>query len=296
MQWWDWFRPRTARVFGPALGLALAAGAAGCAKKAEGRRYEVKGQVLQVSPERREVVLRHEDIPGFMPAMTMPFTVRPPSLLAGRTPGDRVVGTLVVTDDAAWLERLAKVGFEALPSAPADPAPEAGALAIGAAVPDAAFVDQEGAPRRLVDYRGRALAITFIFTRCPLPEFCPALDRSFARLQGLVKEDPALREKARLVSVSFDPAHDTPAVLRAHAGRLGADPGLWTFVTGEEDVVDALGRSFGLSVDRADAAGLTHNLRTAVVDPRGRLFRTWRGSDFEPQEVAEALRAALRAD
>jgi protein SCO1 len=263
-----------------------------CAPRPEGRRHELKGQVLAVSPERQEIVIRHQEIPGFMPAMTMPFSVRDKALLEGRTPGDIVLGTLVVTDTNAWLERLTKIGFAALPSPPA--VAEPGALHPGDLVPDAALVDQDGKARRFAEWRGQAIALTFIFTRCPFPDFCPALDRSFARLQEQVKADPALAKSVRLLTVSFDPEHDTPAVLRKHAARLRADPALWTYVTGEVAAVDELGRHFGLSVEREGAsAGLTHNLRTAVVDPSGRLVRIWRGSDWAPEEVAAELRKAL---
>ena len=261
-----------------------------CAPRPAGRRYELRGQVLSVRPERREIVIRHEDIPGFMPAMTMPFAVKDEALLEGRVPGDRVEGTVVVTDDNAWLERIVKVGFAPVP-AEATAVAEPGALTPGSAVPDAAFVDQDGKPRRLADWRGHAVALTFIFTRCPLPDFCPAVDRGFARLQGLVKADAALRAKARLLTVSFDPEHDSPVVLRRHATRLGADPSVWLYLTGDVAEVDEFGRNFGLSVDRRDSTeGLTHNLRTAVIDPAGRLARIWRGSDWDPAEVAAELR------
>jgi protein SCO1/2 len=264
-----------------------------CSPPPEGRRYELRGQVISVRPDRREIVIRHEEIRGFMPAMTMPFSVKEARLLEGRVPGDRVEATLVVTNESAWLERLAKVGFAPLPPEEV-PAAEPGALAVGALVPDAAFLDQDGKVRHLADWRGHALALTFIFTRCPLPDFCPAVDRSFATLQGLVRADEALRSKARLLTVSFDPEHDTPAVLRGHASRLGADPRVWLYVTGEVAEVDRFGGVFGLSVDRSAAAeGLTHNLRTAVIDPAGRLRRIWHGSDWAPDEVAAELRKAL---
>jgi len=283
-------RARNQAAAGFALAGTLLASAA-CAPRRDGQRYELKGQVLAVNAARLEVVIRHQDIPGFMPAMTMPFSVKNAALLEGRTPGDLVLATLVVTDTGAWLERLTKTG--AAPVAGLLPPAEPGALAPGDAVPDAAFVDQDGKARHFAEWRGSAVAVTFIFTRCPLPDFCPALDRSFARLAALVQGDPALAAKVRLLTVSFDPAYDTPAVLRKHAARLRADPALWLYLTGDVDAVDAFGRHFGLSVVREGAdAGLTHNLRTAVVDPAGRLVRTWRGSDFAPGEVAAELRKA----
>jgi protein SCO1 len=263
-----------------------------CAGRPAGRRYAIEGQVLAVSRERQEIVIRHRDIVGFMPAMTMPFAVRDASLLEGRAAGDLVVATLVVTDTSAWLEQLNKTGV-----APVEeplPATEPGALGPNDPVSDAAFVDEDGKARHFAEWRGSAIALTFIFTRCPLPDFCPALDKSFARLAALVNADPALAGKIRLLTVSFDPEHDTPAVLKQHAARLGADPALWTYVTGDRAAVDDFGRQFGLSVTREGSdLGLTHNLRTAVVDPTGRLVRIWRGSDLAPEEVVAALRKAL---
>ncbi len=262
-----------------------------CAPRPEGQRHALKGQVLAVNLDRQEVVIRHEDIPGFMPAMTMPFAVKDRALLAGRAPGDLVLGTLVVTNTSAWLERLTKTGFSPLAEPP--PVTEAGALSPNDPVPDAAFVDQDGQGRRFAEWRGHAVALTFVFTRCPLPDFCPALDRSFARLAAQVRADPALAPKVRLLTVSFDPEHDTPAVLKKHAAALGADPGIWVYLTGEAGAVDAFGRHFGLLVEReGGSAGLTHNLRTAVVDPSGRLVRIWRGSDWAPEDVLAALRKA----
>jgi protein SCO1/2 len=255
---------------------------------APGRRYALTGQVLAVHAERDEVLLRHEDIPGFMPAMVMPFTLRDKAPLASLQPGDLVKGVLVVGETSATLETLAKTGFRALPP---DPAPASGgALAAGEAVPDVRLLDSEGKQRRLSEWRGRALALTFIFTRCPLPEFCPAMDKRFAELQEIVRSDPSLRGSVLLVSISFDPDFDTPEVLREHAHRLGADPGLWIFATGAAGDVEAFGAAFGLSLVRE--GGITHNLRTAVVDAAGRLVKVYRGAEWTPGEVAHELRAA----
>jgi protein SCO1/2 len=263
-----------------------------CTPRPEGRRHELTGQVLAVNLERQEIVIRHQDVPGFMPAMTMPFAVKDKGLLEGRVPGDLVRATLVVTDTNAWLERLTKTGFAALASPV--PVAEPGALRTGDPVPDVVLVDQDGKARHFAEWRGHAIALTFIFTRCPLPDFCPALDKSFARLQEQVKADPALAANVRLLTVSFDPERDTPAVLRKHAARLGADPAMWAYVTGEVAAVDGFGRHFGLSVEREGPDdGLTHNLRTAVIDPAGRLVRLWRGSDWAPEEIAAELRKAL---
>jgi protein SCO1/2 len=257
-----------------------------------GKRYPLTGQVLAVHAARKEVVVRHDDVPGFMPAMTMPFSVRDGRLLEGRSPGDVIKATLVVAETSAWLEAIEKTGSLPLP---ADlPSPPPGTLAPGEVVPDARFVDQDGKPRTLSQWRGHALAVTFVFTRCPYPDFCPALDRSFAKLQAAIRAEAQLTRSARLLTVSFDPAHDTPAVLLKHAKALRADTSLWTHVTGTVEEVDGFGKHFGLTVAREGGeAGITHNLRTAVIDPGGVLVRSWNGADWEPEDVVAALREAL---
>jgi protein SCO1/2 len=262
-----------------------------CAQPPAGRRYALTGQVLAVDTARREIVVRHADIPGFMPAMTMPFGVKDEALLRGKSAGDLIKATLVVAETSAWLEAIEKTGSAPLP----DDLPEktGGSLKPGAIVPEAAFVDQDGRAVRLSRWRGRAVAVTFIFTRCPYPDFCPALDRSFSKLQAALRADPALGA-ARLLTVSFDPEHDTPATLAKHAKALRADPALWTFVTGSVAEVDAFGKNFGLSATREGGeAGITHNLRTAVIDPAGLLVEVWTGADFDTDEVLKALRTAL---
>jgi protein SCO1/2 len=223
--------------------------------------------------------------------MTMPFGVRDATLLEGRRAGDLIKATLVVSETSAWLEAIEKTGSAPLP----DDLPErtGGSLKPGAIVPEASFVDQDGRAVRLSHWRGRTLAVTFIFTRCPYPDFCPALDRSVAKIQAALRADPALAS-ARLLTVSFDPEHDTPATLTKHAKALRADPAVWTFVTGSVAEVDAFGRNFGLSVTREGGeAGITHNLRTAVIDPAGLLVQVWTGADLDTDDVVTALRAAL---
>jgi protein SCO1 len=270
--------------------LVLELAALGCRPALQGRRYPIRGQVIAVHAERGELLLRHQDIPGFMPAMVMPFPVAEPRRLDGLRPGDLVEGLLVVGETSASLERLKRTGFRALPPEATRAVSPAGQLAPGEAVPDVRLVDSQGRDRRLAEWRGRALALTFIFTRCPLPEFCPAMDRRFGELQALLRADAALRSSARLLSVSFDPAHDTAQVLRQHARRLGADPELWVFATGESAEIDAFGAAFGLSVVRAPE--ISHNLRTAVIDPAGRLAALHSGADWTAAELYRELRQA----
>jgi len=277
-------RARAATIAWAALGLVAFA----CGGAPEGRRYPLTGQVMAVHAERDEVLLRHDDIPGFMPAMVMPFQVRDKRLLDNLGPGDLVKGVLVVGETTAVLATLEKTGFRPLP--PEARAAPASGLSLGDPVPDVRLVDSEGRERRLSAWRGRTLALTFIFTRCPLPEFCPAMDRRFREVQDLVRSDAELHGSVLLVSISFDPEFDTPEVLRKHAHALGADPALWVFATGKAAEVEAFGAGFGLTLARE--GGITHNLRTAVVDASGRLVKVYHGADWTAQELARDLRAA----
>jgi protein SCO1 len=267
-----------------------------CGKPDE-RTYTLQGQVLSIDTARKTVTVKHEEIKGFMPAMTMPYEVRDEKLLGGLAPGDLVNATLVVVSNGAYLSTIKKVGTAPLEKPPAEaPNPTASSgfelLKPGQTVPDAAFVDQDGKARRFAGFKGSALVITFIYTKCPLPTFCPLMDRHFAALQKPLERDPALRQ-VHLVTVSFDPLTDTPPVLKEHAKGLNADLTRWTFLTGDRDEIDQFGSHFGIAVSRAmnDPRDITHNLRTAIVDAQGRLVKTYTGNDWTPEQILADLKA-----
>ena len=267
-----------------------------CAQKPDERQYPLHGQVLSVEPARQLVTIKHDDIKGFMPAMTMPYNVKDLKVLEGIAPGDVVDATLVVFSNGAHLTTMKKVG-----TAPLDPAPtEATAptaasgfelLKTGDAVPDTSFLDQNGKRRRFADFRGSTVVMTFIYTKCPLPTFCPMMDRHFATIQKSLKTDPALA-RVHLVTVSFDPLTDTPAVLKAHAKTLDADLNRWTFLTGDRDEIDRFGARFGVSVSRAlhDPRDITHNLRTVIISPDGKLEKVYTGNEWTPAQILGDLK------
>jgi protein SCO1/2 len=270
--------------------LTLAAGA-GCRSAPEPRTFPLQGQVLAVADDRQQATIKHEEITGLMAGMTMTFKVKDPQLLAGIEPGDLINATLVVEENGTHMSALKKVGEAPLEKAPAPTAASGFELIKpGETVPDAQFVDQDGNARAFSSFRGSPLAITFIYTRCPLPEFCPLMDRQFAAIQQTITTDPAL-QKTRLLSVSFDPATDTPPVLKAHADRLGADPARWTFLTGDRDDIDQFASRFGVSINRSptDPIDIAHNLRTAIVDAEGRLVKVYTGNEWKPDEVIADL-------
>jgi protein SCO1/2 len=249
--------------------------------------------VLAVDRDRRQITIKHEDIRGFMPGMTMPFKVREGMRLDGWTPGDVVDATLLVAERDAYLISLRRTGHAPLTeAAPAGPAMDL--LNPGDTIPDVALIDEHGQRHRVSDWRGAALAITFIYTRCPLPDFCPTMDRRFADVQRYVSGDQTLGNKIHLLSISFDPAFDTQEVLATHAKSLGADSTMWSFLTGDATDVERFALRFGVSVIReGNATEVVHNLRTAVVDRNGRLVRILGGTDWQPQELIAELRNAV---
>jgi protein SCO1/2 len=280
----------------PLFALILFAALAGCACRAPApapRTFELKGQILAIDQARQEITVNHADIPGFMPAMTMPYKVRDASLLKGRTPGELIAATLVVEESDAYLQSIRHEGIAAL----TDERPAARAmdlLGVGEAVRDGELVDQGGARRSLGDWRGQVLAVTFVYTRCPLPNFCPLIDRHFAAVHEQVRSSSDLQGRVHLVSVTLDPEYDTPAVLLGHAGQLKADPAVWSLLTGSREQIDAFASQFGVSVVRehAQPSELVHNLRTAVIDGNGRLVTVLSGGEWEPAALIAEIRHA----
>ena len=278
------------------LAISLAAACREAAQAPAATRYAVKGTVVEVDEPARSVTLAHEEIAGFMPAMTMPFAVgeAEAALLRAMAPGDSVTATLVVSSSRYWLESVVVVKPEGPAAAPA------GAKAMrppqpGDAMPDVALVDQDGRPLRTGSYRGRALALTFVFTRCPMPDFCPFLMRGFAGAHASLVAHPALAERTALLSVSFDVAHDTPKLLVAYGRPFQkTEPPFshWRLATGRLDEVRRLGAAFGLEFSEQQGS-FNHNLRTAVVGPDGRLRRLLTGNDWTAAELVAELRAAL---
>ena len=274
---------------------ALAVLTAACGRQPEPKEYELQGQILGIEPARNEVLIRHQDIEGFMPAMQMPFTVKDPALLEGRRAGDLITATLVVGEVDAYLSAITTTGHAELEAPPtSSDAPRI--LAPGDEVADARLVDQDGTPRPFSSFRGHRVALTFIYTRCPLPTFCPLMDQNFATIQRAAAEDPVLSGRVRLVSISFDPEHDTPAALARHAARLKADPAVWTFLTGDRVTIDRFAARFGVGLIRpAGAAEITHNLRTVLIGADGRIAKIYAGSDWTPSQAIADLRAAVQA-
>ena len=263
---------------------------------ADRQTFDVKGVVRSLDADGTTVHIEHEEIPGYMPSMTMPFTVKDPTELRGLKAGDAVKFRLVVTKDDSWIADLAKLDqapadmAKPVPAAPAE-ASAADPVAIGSPVPDFTLTDQNGESFHLRDYRGQAVLVTFIYTRCPLPNYCPLMSRNFASLQArLSKEFPG---KFHLLSVSFDPAFDTPQVLKDYAARYNRDEKTWSFACGTPAQVDRVAQLFGL-LYKPEGGVITHDLRTALISPEGRLVHIWRSNVWTPFEVQRRVRETMQ--
>src|SRR3954468_3172047 len=290
---------RTCIAFSLALVLALLAAA--CGGPADRREYTLQGQILSIAPDHKEANIKHEEIKGFMSAMTMPYKVRDQKEYADLTPGDLVNATLVVVSNDAYLKDVKKVGNAPLEKPAASSAPSASSgfelLKNGEPVPNAKFVNQDGHDVEFKSFKGKEVVVTFISTKCPMPTFCPLMDRHFATIQTKLKEKKNDLD-VQLLSVIFDPANDTPPVLKRHAQTLAADPKIWSFVTGDRDDIDQWASRFGVSVSRAmnDPANITHNLRTAIVDRQGNLVQTYTGNEWTPEQVLADIRVMIGVD
>ena len=261
------------------------------------KTYEMRGQILGVNRDKMEILVKHEDIKGLMPAMTMPWKVRTANMLDTLEAGDLITSEIEVDGSQAVVTKITKTGT-AKPDVPppAPTVPGAKYLMPGDEVPNQVFVDEEGRERDFNTIRAsRPIAITFIYTKCPIPTFCPAMDRQFAEAQALIKEK-GLTGKAALLSVSFDPKNDTPAVLKAHAQKLRSDPQVWNFVTGEREAIDRFATNMLVTLVRGQAANpeeIGHTLRTTVVGRDGRIVKSYAGADWTATDLVTELERLL---
>jgi protein SCO1/2 len=282
------------------LALLLPAGlvASGCGPAPPPpREFAVRGVLVETRPATATAVVRHEAIPGYMAAMTMPFRVRQTNELTGLQPGDEIAFRLIVTAQASWIEQVRRVG--AARTVPADsPADSPGAAPTNAPprlaelVADMVFTNELGQVVRWRDFDGQAIGLTFLFTRCPVPDYCPRLAKNFAAATRRLQALPDAPTNWHLLALTIDPDFDTPAVLRRYAAAHGADASRWNLlVTSKENTV-RFARLFGLNYQPA-AGTIEHDFRTVIVDAAGQIQAVWPvGGDTTDQLVAELIRAA----
>jgi protein SCO1 len=259
--------------------------------------YQAQGLVRGLPPDHKTIEIEHEDIPGFMPSMTMPFEVRDEKEMAGLQLGDAIAFRLNVTQRDSWIDQVKKInpGELHLPRRAATSAQletaKSERLHEGDAMPDFELRDQDGKPITLRTFQGHPFILTFIFTRCPLPNFCPRMSSNFAELQKMIRDSAGPVAEARLLSISFDPEHDTPEVLRQYAEHERADFSIWTFASGTPAAIQRLTKAFSVLV-QLEQGTISHSLTTALIDRDGQITKIWRGNAWTSGEVLEALKSS----
>ena len=259
------------------------------------RRFPIEGRVVAADPTAHTLTLDHHEVPGYMKAMIMDFTVRDGWVFDHVHPGDTVRATLVVADEA-WLEDI--VINQSRSTADLSSTSPVHLPQKGEAVPDFSFVNQEGRPIHLAQFHGQPLLVTFIYSRCPVPDYCPRMSNNFAEVARTLHEtSPAAFARLQMLSITIDPEFDSARVLRAYGKgyAAAADSGLkhWSFATGSPDQIRKAADFFGLSYDR-QSGEVIHNLQTALIDADGKLFELYSGNKWKPAEVAVQLQQLQR--
>jgi len=253
------------------------------------KRFDLKGRVVAVEPSKHLVTIAHDDIKDYMPGMTMPFSLPDEATLNYVATGDDVTATLVVDGSHSWLENVV------ITRQSDDPSATTGMVEAkpGDAVPNYGLENQDGKSIKLNNYQGKALLLTFIYTRCPLPEYCDLMSNNFAVVDRELKKQPEIYDKTHLLSVSIDPEYDTPKVLRsygaAHTERYESETFQhWEFATGTKDEIKGLAQYFGLRYF-ADKDQIVHGLRTVIITPSGKVYKVYRDNTWKPEEVVKDM-------
>jgi protein SCO1 len=283
------------------LAAAIVAWVAGCRRESPRgtaeKSFKVHGVFLERTADGRRAVIRHDEIPGYMPAMTMRFTLSKPAEAETLHGGDEVEFTLRVGEEESRIEALTRIasGSNRPPVVTeGDPGRKRMELADGDILPEHSFTTEEGNVAHLSDFRGGVLAFTFIFTRCPLPEFCPRMSRRFSEVRDILEQEGGSPANWRLLSLSFDPEHDTPAALSAYARAYrGTNQARWLFGVLSPEELARFAPEVDLKV-RKEGGSLSHNLRTVVVDPNGRIFRHFDDNEWTARRLADAMREAAQ--
>lgn len=268
----------------------FAASFAACRSRSSGneKRYDLKGVIVSVDKRGSTVTIAHHAIPDYMEAMTMPFKLKDEWAFDKMEPGNRVQATLVVDGMRSWLENII-IMQDAVDDSGAGGAATSVGPKPGDEVPDFTLVNQDGKRVRLRGHRGRALVLTFIYTRCPLPDYCPLMTDNFAEIVKALKGDTALYAKTQLLSISVDPEYDTPARLREYGAGRTTESGVqtfshWEFATGSADEVKKVATYFGLQYF-TEADQIVHSLVTAVISPGGKILKLYTGNEWKPAEI-----------
>jgi protein SCO1/2 len=256
--------------------------------------YAASGIMEKIAPDRHTATIHNYEIPGYMAEMTMDFPVRDTNELNGVSAGDVIMFTVVVNKDNSWIQNVKRTGQTAPLAtnemqAMSGQAPDLGP---GDLLPDGSLTAEDGRQIHFSDFHGQAVALTFFYTRCPLPDFCPMMNKNFAAARNLISSTANAPTNWEFLSISFDPAIDTPAMLGGYAGLFrGENSGHWLFAAASTNTLATLAPALDLMVVH-DGNSISHNLRTVVLDPKGRIYRQFDGNQWTARQLADAILAA----
>ena len=260
-------------------------------------QYALRGQVMDKNIATSEITVNHEEIPGFMPAMTMPYKVKDLAVVAEVEPGDKIAAEVVLSDDGKtyWLDDVRITDESARNSTPPPTPPER--LDVGQPVPDLPLVNQDGKTIHFSDFKGKAVLLTFVYTRCPMPNFCPRLSSQFAKIHEHLANTPDVYAETHLLTVSFDPKYDSPAVLRryglAYLDNDAAGFAQWDFASAAPPDLRKLANAFGLIYFEQDNQ-ISHSMDIVLISPQGKIVKYW-ATDWTTAELEDALRTEATA-
>jgi protein SCO1/2 len=262
-----------------------------------GQQYSVRGKVVSTDAKQGEVMLQSEAIPGYMDAMTMPYKLKNPGIVSELHPGDSITAQLTVTNTDSWLDQIV-ITAQGKPDY--KPAVTYHVVQPGDLVPDFELTNQDGKQIHLGQFRGKVLLVTFIYTRCPLPNFCPRMSQNFAAIDKALAADPALYAKTHLLSISFDPDYDTPRVLRSYGGGYTGKFtqetfAHWDFAVPSKANLDRVTRFFDIGVTPEKDQTITHSLSTTVISPDGKVYRWYPTNDWTPEQAIRDIKQLLHA-
>jgi len=285
--------------------LALALAVAGCHRAAQPGvnpnqvSFPVKGKVISTDASTGQVMLDAAAIPGFMDAMAMPYKLAQPETIGELHPGDRITGTIhAVKDEGGFHDaRLGEIVIVDQAQPDYKPAVQYHVPAAGDIVPDFKLLNQDGRMIHLAQFKGKALLITFIYTRCPLADFCPRMSQNFAQIDHALAADPKIDAKTQLLSISFDPVYDTPAVLRAYGTEYAGQDGKasfahWQFAAPSKDELPAITQFFNVGVTPGENGTLMHSLSTLLIGKDGRIAGWYPSNEWQPQDMTQAMKDA----
>jgi protein SCO1 len=262
-----------------------------CRSSEQFRRYDMDGKVLSVNADKKKLTIAHKDIPGLMKGMTMDYKVKDDWVVRAAKPGDHIAATLVLDPEEAYLEKVTLTSTGTAPEASTSPIREPQP---GDQPPDLALENQDGKRVKLSDFQGKPLLLTFIYTRCPLPDYCIRMSDNFGLVaRALKKDDPALYDKLQMLSLSIDPEFDKGPVLKNYgksfAGTVDPTFSHWQFASAGPKETRDFANYFGLSYDKQQDQ-IVHSLRTALLDPSGKIAVVYNGNDWRPEDVIRDLK------